>query len=145
METLGPFVRRNVNENSELIERVLVDGMPIPKGAYVHATVHRDIVYCSGQLGVDPVTGEMAVGVAAQTRQALKNLEFVLRGVGSDLTQVLRAMVYLRDPSSFAEMDSIFAEIFGDLRPARTTLPGIGFKAGVEVEIDVTAALQASG
>jgi len=119
--------------------------MPIPKGAYVHATVHRDIVYCSGQLGVDPVTGEMPVGVAAQTRRALQNLELVLRGVGSDLTQVLRAMVYLRDPSSFAEMDSTFAEIFGDHRPARTTLPGIGFRVGVEVEIDVTAVLHASG
>ena len=145
METLEPFERRIVNESRDSVERVLVAGMPIPKGAYVYATVHRGIVYCSGQLGVDPVTGEMPVGVAAQTRRALQNLEFVLSGVGSDLTQVLRAMVYLRDPSSFAEMDSTFAEIFGDHRPARTTLPGIGFRAGVEVEIDVTAALPVSG
>jgi 2-iminobutanoate/2-iminopropanoate deaminase len=145
VETPGPFERRNVNESPDSVERVLVAGLPIPKGAYVHATVHDGIVYCSGQLGVDPVTGEMAVGVAAQTRRALENLELVLRGVGSDLTQVLRAMVYLRDPTSFAEMDSTFAEIFGDRRPARTTLPGVGFRVGVEVEIDVTAALPASG
>jgi enamine deaminase RidA (YjgF/YER057c/UK114 family) len=117
----------------------------MPKGAYVHATVHRGIVYCSGQLGIDPVSGEMAAGVAAQTRRAIQNLEIVLSGVGSDLKQVLRAMVYLRDPSAFAEMDATFAEMFGDHRPARTTLPGIGFRVGVEVEIDVTASLEVSG
>ncbi len=133
-----------MNESIGSVERVLVAGLPIPKGAYVHATVHRGIVYCSGQLGIDPVSGEMAAGVAAQTRRAIQNLEIVLSGVGSDLTQVLRAMVYLRDPSAFAEMDATYAEMFGDHRPARTTLPGIGFRVGVEVEIDVTAALEVS-
>jgi 2-iminobutanoate/2-iminopropanoate deaminase len=87
----------------------------------------------------------MSAGVAAQTRRAIQNLEIVLSGVGSDIKQVLRAMVYLRDPSAFAEMDATFAEMFGDHRPARTTLPGIGFRVGVEVEIDVTAALEVSG
>ena len=134
-----------MNESIGSVERVLVAGLPIPKGAYVHATVHRGIVYCSGQLGIDPVSGEMAAGVAAQTRRAIQNLEIVLSGVGSDLKQVLRAMVYLRDPSAFAEMDATFAEMFGDHRPARTTLPGIGFRVGVEVEIDVTASLEVSG
>ena len=134
-----------MNESIGSVERVLVAGLPMPKGAYVHATVHRGIVYCSGQLGIDPVSGEMAAGVAAQTRRAIQNLEIVLSGVGSDLKQVLRAMVYLRDPSAFAEMDATFAEMFGDHRPARTTLPGIGFRVGVEVEIDVTAALEVSG
>jgi 2-iminobutanoate/2-iminopropanoate deaminase len=134
-----------VNESIGSVERVLVAGLPIPKGAYVHATVHRGIVYCSGQLGIDPVSGEMSAGVAAQTRRAIQNLEIVLSGVGSDIKQVLRAMVYLRDPSAFAEMDATFAEMFGDHRPARTTLPGIGFRVGVEVEIDVTAALEVSG
>lgn len=134
-----------MNESIGSVERVLVAGLPMPKGAYVHATVHRGIVYCSGQLGIDPVSGEMAAGVAAQTRRAIQNLEIVLSGVGSDLKQVLRAMVYLRDPTAFAEMDTTFAEMFGDHRPARTTLPGIGFRVGVEVEIDVTAALEVSG
>lgn len=134
-----------MNESIGSVERVLVAGLPMPKGAYVHATVHRGIVYCSGQLGIDPVSGEMAAGVAAQTRRAIQNLEIVLSGVGSDLKQVLRAMVYLRDPSAFAEMDATFAEMFGDHRPARTTLPGIGFRVGVEVEIDVTASLEVSG
>ncbi len=134
-----------MNESIGSVERVLVAGLPVPKGAYVHATVHHGIVYCSGQLGIDPVSGEMPDGVAAQTRRAIQNLEIVLSGVGSDLTQVLRAMVYLRDPSAFAEMDATYAEMFGDHRPARTTLPGIGFRVGVEVEIDVTAALEVSG
>ncbi|HXY43731.1 MAG TPA: RidA family protein [Acidimicrobiales bacterium] len=124
------------------IRRVLVPGLPVPKGAYVHAVVHGDIAYCSGQLGTDPESGELVTGVAPQTRRALQNLATVLEGLGSDLTNALQCRVYLRDPSSFAEMDAAYAEVFGDHRPARTTLPGIGFRAGVEVEIDLTAAMR---
>jgi len=131
-----------MNDEARQVERILVPGLPVPKGAYVHAVVHGGIAYCSGQLGVDPASGELENGVGGQTRRALQNLEVVLRGVGSDLTRVLQVRVYLRDASSFAEMDATFAEVFGDNRPARTTLPGIGFRSGVEVEIDLTAAVR---
>lgn len=123
------------------IERRLVDGLPVPKGAYVHAVVHGGIVYCSGQFGTDPETGELPGGVAAQTKQALHNLALVLDGVGSDLTHVLQCRVFLRDLAAFAEMDAAYAEVFGEHRPARTTLPGMPFRPGAEIEIDLTAAL----
>jgi 2-iminobutanoate/2-iminopropanoate deaminase len=130
-----------VTGNDDDIERRLVGTLPVPKGAYVHAVVHGGIVYCSGQLGVDPETGDLADGVAAQTRRALRNLALVLEGVGSDVARVLQCHVYLRDAAAFAEMDAVYAEVFGDHRPARTTLPGIGFRPGAEVEIDLTAAI----
>jgi 2-iminobutanoate/2-iminopropanoate deaminase len=138
-EYVKPHKRRRMSEVADSIGRVFAPGMPKPKNPYVHATVFQGVAYCSGQIGVDPASGEMAVGVAEQTRQTLKNVEVVLAGVGSDLTHVLRAMVYLREQSSFDEMNAVYAEVFGEHLPARTTLPGIGFRAGVEVEIDVTA------
>jgi 2-iminobutanoate/2-iminopropanoate deaminase len=122
------------------IERVLVPGLSKPKYAYAHAVVHNGIVYCSGQLGIDPTTGALVEGVAAQTTQALRNLDVVLTGASSSLKRVLQARVYLRDQASFQEMDGAYAAIFADALPARTTLPGIGFGVGTEVEIDVTAA-----
>jgi 2-iminobutanoate/2-iminopropanoate deaminase len=133
-----------MSEDADQINRIIARGMPKPKNPYVHVTAYQGVAYCSGQIGVDPVSGEMAVGVAAQTRQALKNSEVVLASVGSDLTRVLRAMVYLREQSSFDEMNAVYAEFFGEHLPARTTLPGIGFKVGVEVEIDLTAAVDGS-
>jgi enamine deaminase RidA (YjgF/YER057c/UK114 family) len=70
----------------------------------------------------------------------LRNLDVVLTGASSSLKRVLQARVYLRDQASFQEMDGAYAAIFADALPARTTLPGIGFGVGTEVEIDVTAA-----
>ena len=130
-----------MSEGTESISRIFADGMPKPKNPYVHATVFQGVAFCSGQIGVDPASGNMAEGITAQTRQALKNIEVVLASVGSDLTRVLRVMVYLREQSSFDEMNAVYAEVFGEHLPARTTLPGIGFKTGVDVEIDVTAAV----
>ena len=124
------------------IERLLVETLPVPKGTYVHAVVHDGLVYCSGQLGTDPESGEVATGVAAQTRRALQNLALVLEGAGSDLSHVLQCRVYLREAAALAQMDTAYAEVFAAHRPARTTLPGIAFRQGVDVEIDLTAALK---
>ncbi len=76
-----------------------------------------------------------------QTRQALSNLAAVLAGAGSTLERVIKATVYTRDAGMFGEMDAVFAEVFGTAKPARTTIPGLAFRAGVDVEIDLLAAL----
>ena len=111
-----------------------------PVGAYVHAVVHGGLVYCSGQVGYDATTGTVVAGVGAQTRQCLSNLAAVLAQAGSSLDRVVKAGVFIRDEAMFAEMDAVFAEVFGSARPARTTLPGLQFRPGVDVEIDVIAA-----
>lgn len=110
-------------------------------GAYVHAVVHGGMVYCAGQVGIEPSTGVVPDGAGPQTRQALLNLAAILEAAGSSLDRVVKATVYVRDASMFGEMDAAFAAAFGDARPTRTTIPGIGFRAGVDVEIDLIAAV----
>jgi 2-iminobutanoate/2-iminopropanoate deaminase len=99
------------------------------------------MVYCAGQVGVDPATGAVPPGVGRQTRQVLSNLDAVLAAAGSSLAHVVKATVFVRDASMSAEMDSVFAEVFGSTRPARTTIPVGSFRAGVDVEIDFIAAV----
>jgi 2-iminobutanoate/2-iminopropanoate deaminase len=123
------------------LDRFNVAELRPPVGAYVHAVVHGGLVYCSGQVGYDAATGTVVAGVGAQTRQALSNLAAVLAQAGSGLDRVVKAGVFLRDAAMFAEMDAVFAEVFGSARPARTMLPGLQFRAGVDVEIDVIAAM----
>jgi 2-iminobutanoate/2-iminopropanoate deaminase len=123
------------------LSRHIVAGLRPPSGAYVHAVVHSGLVYCSGQVGVDPASGAVPDGVGPQTRQALANLEAVLAAVGSDLSRVVKATVYVRDAEMFTHMDAVFADAFGSARPARTTIPGVNFRAGVDVEIDLVAAV----
>jgi 2-iminobutanoate/2-iminopropanoate deaminase len=127
------------------IDRRMVAGAPPAGGCYSHAVVHGGLVYCAGQTGVDPATGELRDGIEDQTRQALTNLALVLSGVGSDLTGVLQARVFLHDMGDFAAMDAVFRELFDADRPARTTVPCIGFPESLRVEIDVIAAVDDSG
>ena len=124
------------------LSRLVVPGLRPPAGAYVHAVVHNGLVYCAGQVGIDPATGVVPDSVGSQTRQALSNLAAVLAAAGSDFAHVVKATVYVRDAAMFGEMDAAYADVFGAARPARTTIPGIDFRAGVDVEIDLIAALR---
>ncbi|HNU35708.1 MAG TPA: Rid family hydrolase, partial [Methanomassiliicoccales archaeon] len=85
------------------MKEVRVDDAPSPIGPYSQAIMHGELVFCSGQLGLDPSTGALAEGAAEQTRQALTNLESVLRGAGSSLHRALKVTVYLTDLSCFAD------------------------------------------
>jgi 2-iminobutanoate/2-iminopropanoate deaminase len=121
------------------LSRIMAPDLRPPAGAYVHAVLHHGLAYCSGQVGVDPATGTIAAGVGPQTRQALTNLAAVLAAAGSNFDLVVRASVFLRDASMFSEMDAVFSEFFSAGRPARTTVPGLQFKEGTDVEIDLVA------
>jgi 2-iminobutanoate/2-iminopropanoate deaminase len=124
------------------IERKIVAGAPAPGGCYSHVVVHGGLAYCAGQTGVDPDTRELREGVEEQTRQAIENLATVLGDVGASLSDVIQARVFVRDYANFAVMNAVFEEFFGEHRPARTTIPCSGFPQGLEVEIDVIAALE---
>jgi 2-iminobutanoate/2-iminopropanoate deaminase len=121
------------------LSRIMAPDLRPPAGGYVHAVLHHGLAYCSGQVGVDPATGTIAAGVGPQTRQALTNLAAVLAAAGSNFDLVVRASVFLRDASMFSEMDAVFSEFFSAGRPARTTVPGLQFKEGTDVEIDLVA------
>ena len=115
---------------------------PAAIGPYSQAVEHGGLVYCSGQIALDPVTGQVVDGdVAAQTEQVLRNLAAVLQAAGSSLGQVLKTTVYLRDMADFTAMNTVYAAHFGDWRPARATVAVAGLPRDVRVEIDCVAAV----
>jgi 2-iminobutanoate/2-iminopropanoate deaminase len=126
---------------AEELTRLNAPGLRPPTSALVHAVAYGGMVYCAGQVGVDPGTGTVVSGVGAQTRQALSNLATILAAAGSSLDRVVKAGVFLRDAAMFAEMNAAFGEVFGSALPARTAVPGLQFREGVDVEIDVIAAI----
>ncbi|MDP2309489.1 MAG: RidA family protein [Pseudomonadota bacterium] len=121
---------------------VTTPNAPAAIGPYAQAVVHGGILYCSGQIPLDPESGAMVEGdVALQTRQALKNLDAVLHAAGSGRARVLKTTVYLRDMADFGAMNMVYAEFFGDARPARATVAVSGLPRDARVEIDCIASL----
>ena len=116
---------------------------PAAIGPYSQAVAHGGLVYCSGQIPLDPQTGQLVGGddVAAQTARVLANLDAVLRAAGSSRAHVLRTGVFLRDMADFTAMNAVYAEFFGETRPARATVAVAGLPRDVRVEIDCVAAL----
>lgn len=111
-------------------------------GPYSAAIRAGGFVYTSGQLGLDPATGEFAPGgVEAETRQALTNLTTVLQAAGSSLQQVVKTTVFLRDMNDFARMNSVYAEFFAAEPPARSAVQVAALPRGAAVEIEAVALL----
>lgn len=124
------------------LRSVKVPGAPTPVGPYSSAVVAGSLVFVSGQSGRDPRTDRVAESVQAQTEQALENIATILEAAGTGLARVVRCGVFLTDMREFAAMNEVYARMFGEHRPARTTvavseLPG----AGLKVEIDAVALL----
>ena len=120
-----------------------IDGrdIPTPMGPYSPATVFERLVFVSGQGARDPKTGVLAgADVETQTEQCLKNVEAILIASGSSLQHVLRCGVFLIDISEFSKMNEVYARMFGDHRPARTTIQAAALPGpGLRVEIDCIA------
>jgi 2-iminobutanoate/2-iminopropanoate deaminase len=115
---------------------------PKPIGPYSVAVRVGELVFCSGQTGIDPQTGELvAGGVAAQTRQVLANLSSVLESAGGSFSHVVKTTVFLQDMKDFATMNGVYAEFFSTEPPARSTVQVAGLpKAGL-VEIEAIAVI----
>ncbi len=116
---------------------------PPPAGHYSQAVVYADTVYVSGQLAVDPATGEKGVGsIEEQTRLALRNVEQILLSAGSDLNHVIKTTAYVSDVELWGGVNQAYAEVFGDHRPARAVVPSRDLHFGCLVEIEAIAALR---
>ena len=115
-------------------------------GPYSQAQVVRlhgggRLVFTSGQVGLDPASGELVQGgVAEQTAQVMKNLTAVLAGAGLTLADVVKTTVYLADMGDFTAMNEVYGAAFGATPPARTTIAAAGLPRGAKVEIDAVAA-----
>ena len=114
-------------------------------GPYSLAIQTDQMAYTSGQIGIEPATGEIVPGgIEAETRQALTNLTRVLEAASSGLKYVVKTTVFLRDMSDFAKMNAIYAEFFAENPPARTTVAVAALPKGAAVEIEATALLAPS-
>lgn len=126
------------------IRSVTTEAAPKAIGPYSQAIIAGDVVYCSGQVALDPATGEPVAGdVRVQTARVLDNLAAVLAAAGSDLAHVLKTTVYLIDFGDFATMNEVYASRFGDHRPARATVGVASLPKGLQVEIDCVAVIAA--
>ena len=116
-------------------------GLPTPIGPYSPGVVFDRLVIVSGQGATDPDTGKLAGSdVETQTRQVFRNMRAILEAGGSDLSKVLRCGVFLVDLRDFEKMNAVYAEVFGDHRPARTTVGVASLPdPGLRVEIDAIA------
>lgn len=109
-------------------------------GPYSQAIIGGGLVWCSGQMGVDPTSGKF-VGddVQSQTRQALANVRAVLTAAGSGLEQVVKTTVFLADMADFAAMNAVYAEVFAGQAPARSTVQVARLPRDARVEIEAVA------
>jgi len=115
---------------------------PEPAGHYSQAVVYGGLVYVSGQLPVDPRTGEKRVGtIEEQAEQVLRNLRAILVAAGSDLDRVLKTTVYISDIGLWARVNAVYARHFGDHRPARAVVPVKELHYGFQIEIEAVAVL----
>ena len=111
-------------------------------GPYSQAVVHNGIAYLSGQIPLDPATGQLVSGgIAEQTARALDNLKAVLEASGSSFAAVLKTTVYLKDISDFAAMNEVYSRYFTQDPPARSTVEAARLPRDVKVEIDCIAAV----
>ena len=122
------------------MRQIFTPDAPSPAGHYSQAIVYGDTVYVSGQLAVDPVTGEKGVGtIEEQTRLTLRNIEQILLSSGSDLNHVIKTTAYVSDIELWGGVNQAYAEVFGDHKPARVVVPSRDLHYGCLVEIEAVA------
>ena len=120
---------------------------PAAVGPYSHAVLARDdggegLLFCSGQIPLDPETGELVgATAAAQAERCLENLQAVCRAAGTTLGRAVRVTVYMTDLAAFAEVNDVYGSFFDDEPPARVTIGVAQLPMGARVEIDATVAL----
>jgi 2-iminobutanoate/2-iminopropanoate deaminase len=122
------------------VEKVLTDKAPAPIGPYNQAIRAGDYLFCSGQIALDPQSGELVgADAAAQARQAMRNLGAVLEAAGARFEDVVKTTIFLLDMSDFAAVNAVYAESFGTLPPARSTVAVAALPKGGRVEVEAIA------
>lgn len=118
---------------------ITADDAPAAVGPYCHAKLADNTLYCSGQLGLIPGTGELPAGVKAQAKQALENLGCVLRAAGMDYSNVVKTTVFLADMNDFAAINEVYQTCFKVEPPARSCVQAAALPKGGLFEIEAIA------
>ena len=123
-----------------MIERISPPGCPVPHGPYSPAVRAGDFIFVSGQAAVDPVTQEWSFGdVQHETRRALDNIKLILAGCGAEIADVVKCTVFLKDGRDFSAMNEVYAEFFGQSKPARSTVAVAFANPDMKIEIEAVA------
>jgi 2-iminobutanoate/2-iminopropanoate deaminase len=123
-------------------EVIVAPAAPAAIGPYSHAVRFGDLLFCSGQIPLDPATGEIvSVSIGAQSRRCLDNLAAVCEAAGTSLTRALRLTIYMVELEAFAEVNAVCEELFPVAPPARATVGVAALPRGALVEIDAIVAL----
>ena len=121
-------------------QRIQTETAPAAIGPYSQAIRANGLVFCSGQIPIDPATGAfVAGGIGEQTEQVLKNLSAVLEAAGSSLERVVKTTVFLADMNEFAAMNEVYGRFFTGQTPARATVAAAGLPRDARVEIEAVA------
>jgi 2-iminobutanoate/2-iminopropanoate deaminase len=123
-----------------MLQAVATDKAPKALGPYSQAIKTDNLIFCSGQIPLDPATGSLVSGsIGEQTRRILTNLSNVLASAGSDLNKVVKTTVFLRDMKDFEEMNAVYSEFFTQQKPARSTIAVAGLPKNANIEIEAIA------
>jgi len=124
------------------MKEIFTPKAPKPAGHYSQAVIHGNIIYVSGQLPIDPVTGEKRLGsIEEQTEQVLKNISEILIATGSDINHVIKTTVYISDIQLWDRVNEVYGKFFGKHRPARAVVPTKDLHHGFQIEIEAIASL----
>lgn len=124
------------------MRRISTETAPAPGGHYSQGVVHNGTLYVSGQLPVDPSTGERKLGsIEEQTQQALENVAAIVTAAGGGLEDVVRVTLYVSDIELWGRVNSVYAAFFGEHRPARAVVPTKELHYGFQIEIEAVAAV----
>ena len=121
------------------LQRVTTDKAPAAIGPYSQAIKAGNFVFTSGQLPMDPETGQIEGDIKAQTKMALTNLANVLEAAGSGMDKVVKTTVFLADINEFAAMNEVYATFFGEVPPARSAFQAANLPKGAKIEIEAIA------
>jgi 2-iminobutanoate/2-iminopropanoate deaminase len=121
---------------------ISTQGAPRAIGPYSQGITANGFLFTAGQVGFDPASGELVDGgIAEQTHRVLQNIRAILRAGGTDVDHVVKTTVFLVDMADFGLMNEVYAEFFGDHRPARSTVAVASLPRGARVEIEAVAAV----
>ena len=120
-------------------EIIATTNAPGAVGPYVQAVKVNGIVYCSGQLGIDPAVGKMPEGVEAQAHCSMKNMGAILKEAGSDYSKIVKTTIFLADMNDFAKVNEIYKSYFGEEYPARSCVQVAKLPLGGLVEVECIA------
>ncbi len=121
------------------IKEIKSQKAPQPVGCYSQAIEAGNLIFCSGQIGIDPETGKLLEGIEKQTEQVLKNLKAVLEAGNSSLDRVVKTTIYLTNIQDFQKVNEIYSKFFGSQKPARATVEVKSLPKGALIEIEAIA------